>query len=242
MRTVQGNRGRATGGFTLVELLVVMGIIGLLVGLLMPAVTQAIVASRTAATKNTISDVSVALAAFRQDWRCYPPSDGSGAGVSGVKGAGALSSYLMGPDGKGWGKGYQDKSPFGGEAKAQFGPYYKVDQGGTGSSSSIVDGFRPPKPILYYRYDPGRNYEVTDNATDTQSPCVNGFYDKTQFELLVKPKDNFAQRWVREDYLLISAGADRYFGHVRENATTGKVEYVNAPASLQCDDVCNFLR
>jgi type II secretory pathway pseudopilin PulG len=50
-----------------VELLVVMGIIGLLIGLLMPAVNAAILAVRSAATRNIISAVETGLAASDHD-------------------------------------------------------------------------------------------------------------------------------------------------------------------------------
>jgi prepilin-type N-terminal cleavage/methylation domain-containing protein/prepilin-type processing-associated H-X9-DG protein len=63
-----------TRGFTLIELLAVTGIIGVLVGLLMPAVQQAREAARRAACQNNLRQIGIAVQHYHEAWECLPPS------------------------------------------------------------------------------------------------------------------------------------------------------------------------
>ncbi|HUU93634.1 MAG TPA: type II secretion system protein [Phycisphaerae bacterium] len=271
MERLRHTRTRASVGFTLVELLVVMGIIGLLVGLLMPAVQRAIIAARVGRTKAIIQSLSVGLEAFKADWGVYPPSDNGGdddleGASSNWTGAPLMGYALMGPDGKGWGVRAADQSggssdwvlPFGGQARKAYGPYFTQESGDT---LAIRDAFptfgESVGLILYYRFDPRGtsgesdlygNYEHDDNpagAGDWRD--YKGFNDRNHFLLSVRYEDmNRVSRWQREDYLLISPGPDRYYGHVyfdprnpdvvraatQNDAESGKAVY---------DDVTNFL-
>jgi hypothetical protein len=54
-------------------------------------------------------------------------------------------------------------------------------------------------------------------------------------------------RWVRQDYLLISAGADRYWGYVKETGSGSATRVVQTDSvtdvgsgDAMCDDICNF--
>jgi prepilin-type N-terminal cleavage/methylation domain-containing protein len=60
-------------GFTLVELLVVMAIIGILVALLMPAVMQAREAARKKECLNNIRQISLAAHNYMDSHKCFPP-------------------------------------------------------------------------------------------------------------------------------------------------------------------------
>jgi len=204
------------GGFTLVELLVVMGIIGMLIGLLMPAVNHAIIAVHAFQTANIISQIDTALAAYQADNGQYPPSSLSGGGKKRY-GYENLLYYLTGE-----GEGTE-----GGE------PYY---HGGT------YDAFKPQQPILYYRYEIFGDYNVGDNPTGTQSDDGwEGFKDEAHFFDLVKLGESAGiTRWVRPDYLLISAGPDRIFGYVTENEYGELVPAGRDDAGAMCDDICNF--
>lgn len=137
----------ASRGFTLVELLVVIGIIGLLVALLMPTISKANETVRAILTRWTIKNIALGLENFKQDFQIYPPSlprepltgnKTNPASGDMPTGAANLVYYLTGPAGNGWGFAAGGLMPFpsmtsggttmyGGTATRTFGPYYKVD-------------------------------------------------------------------------------------------------------------------
>jgi prepilin-type N-terminal cleavage/methylation domain-containing protein len=76
----------APRAFTLVELLVVIGIIGLLAGLLTPAVMRALASSRNAAIKAEIDMLHMAIMNYKNEYGSFPPCvSGIGAGSSAAK-------------------------------------------------------------------------------------------------------------------------------------------------------------
>jgi prepilin-type N-terminal cleavage/methylation domain-containing protein len=257
--------GRTPRAFTLVELLLVMGIIVLLVSLLMPAVSAAIVAVRKAATQSTINQLGAALEAFKADWGIYPPSDNRHETNAKQYGWNNLGYYLMGPEAKGWGTNckagsYKNATPFGGSdtTTLAYPAYFVPDQAGA-PTDRVLDAFKPGQWIFYFRFDPsvadsthktGR-YDVTDNGpVDTK--CITQFAGQEHFELLVMPKNPRGVRaYVREDYLLISCGADRFWGYVGEDSngnikapTSWDSDFTNPPSTIvggwMCDDNVNF--
>jgi prepilin-type processing-associated H-X9-DG protein len=69
-----GREPSCAAGLTLVELLVVVGVIGLLVGLLLPAVQSARAAGRAAACRHGLRQVGMATLAFHDAFSAFPPA------------------------------------------------------------------------------------------------------------------------------------------------------------------------
>jgi len=90
-------------GFTLVELLVVMGIMVLLMGVLLPAVMHAMKAGRKSRVQADFQTISQALEAYKADFGDYPRFPGNGSGISNQwdmfnqRGAELLCRALIGP-------------------------------------------------------------------------------------------------------------------------------------------------
>jgi len=80
-------------GFTLVELLVVIVIIGLLAALLLPAIFKAICSAKAGTAESLIENLSQAAKLYETDQSTYPPGDGSGSA--------SLATAVLAPGAKG---------------------------------------------------------------------------------------------------------------------------------------------
>ena len=69
------NACRARAGFTLLELMVVIGIIGVLAVALMPAITNALTRSEAAETTARMTMLSTAAKAFESEYGFFPPDN-----------------------------------------------------------------------------------------------------------------------------------------------------------------------
>jgi general secretion pathway protein G len=133
---------RGEEGFTLVEVLVVLAIIGLMMGLVGPRVLNYLSESKVKAAKIQIQSISGALDLFYLDAGRYPTSS-EGLALLVRPGSGVATwngPYLKGGNvpNDPWGKSYVYRSP------GQHGPYdvlsYGADgqEGGTGTAADIV--------------------------------------------------------------------------------------------------------
>lgn len=86
-------------GFTLIELLVVVAIIGLLAGLLFPAVSGVLKKSKTATAQTEVKSIEGALNAYYSDYGKFPMDNGVADKVyGGSSGNNAIVAALRGLD------------------------------------------------------------------------------------------------------------------------------------------------
>lgn len=93
---------RSASGFTLMELLLVIALIGILSVIGIGSFTQATVKSKDTQRKNDLNQISKALELFNNDIKRYPYDDGSGnmtcPGITGAEGScgNGLLAYILG--------------------------------------------------------------------------------------------------------------------------------------------------
>src|SRR5262249_4532197 len=67
------SRYKIDRGFTLIELIVVMGMIALLIAMLLPSVFRAREAARRAQCQNNLAQIGLALCNYEMAFECLPP-------------------------------------------------------------------------------------------------------------------------------------------------------------------------
>lgn len=86
------SRGRVMAGFTLVELLVVIGIIALLISILLPALNKARESAVAIACSSNLRQTGIALRMYQDDWKGFIPA----AVTPGVLWMHSLAPYIGG--------------------------------------------------------------------------------------------------------------------------------------------------
>ncbi|MGB2755999.1 MAG: type II secretion system protein [Phycisphaerae bacterium] len=250
---------RETRGFTLVELMIVVAIIGLLITLLVPAVTKATAIIITIQTKNILEkEIPLGLEAFRNDFQCYPPSKpyipGDASTGRMLDGASNLVYYLRGPAARGWGTTAGGLMPFGGRARKAYGPYYEsqvvysADEERFGFTDTINPvGLRDDVVvgrILYFRASSGNTpFDWDDNEdpmpTDPTKQAFMGYTSQQQAGEYFATQTGTTQSGAMR-YLLVSPGFDRRYGRVYLSETDGEIvpdTDGDAEATLPLDDI-----
>ena len=208
-RPLRRARAGADRGFTLVEMLVVIGIILLILGLASPMITRAWRGADRAATYNDIQVIASALESYKTDHGDYPrvaaPYTGSGAPVD-FNGARMLCRALVAPGPQGGtptpaankvadgadGPGFRVRGIQG----KVYGPYVQVEKfklGDPSQQNPRVTGTTPEgnlaildrygRPFLYYPAKGRPNIRITGGFIDD-------YADNAQKHSLFNVRDN----------------------------------------------------
>ncbi len=257
-------RPRSTCGFTLVELLVVIGIIGVLITLLMPTISRATAMAREHMTRSIIKELEVGLEAFKFDFKVYPTSKPHASPASALDrrvegerrtGAANLAYYLLGPGRSGWGIAGGGLMPFSNaRPRRSYGPYFQADEdamrysdhsGEAGQVAGFLDAFSPPGVILYFSGWKDADGETHFYRSDGESNSDEGRenYDTDErFKQCVKGEGEEASTpYLRQDYFLVSPGLDGRYGAIIQNEHTGEWSPTDLhTVGSHCDDVGNW--
>jgi general secretion pathway protein G len=145
-RQRNGNGARRQAGFTLIEIMVVVVIIGILIGLVAPNILGRVDKARVTAAKTDIATLEQALEMYRLDNHNYPSTD-QGLEALIVKPGGEPDAKNWNPEGylkkpklplDPWGKPYQYVSP--GQDKRPYDLYsFGADgrEGGEGYDTDV---------------------------------------------------------------------------------------------------------
>ena len=212
-------------GFTLIEILIIIGIIAILVTIGVPAASRAHKLAAARGSRVTIGLISAACQAYHNDFGDYPPSDLNYGRRGGRLLCLLLSGYGPDPDPKGEpgvdGDGNLDLVGDDGNEGFGFrllrrGRVYRYDVEKLPIAGNprafFADEFE--NPIFYYRYygDPVLGYEWSENDGPK---AADDYAEKSPGKLY------------RYDFILCTPGADGQW---------------NKPSESGSDDITNFLK
>lgn len=242
------SRGTVRGsGFTLVEMLVVLGVVLLLLGILVPMVAKSRRLAERKAVQLDLQSIATALEAYRQDMGDYPrpgpwPSDGADRRKK------VLAKGLIAPgpetgvdaDGAA-GPGFRLQAIAGVKGKV-YGPYLPTDKFPVDGEMRILDRWK--NRISYYP----RTLQPTGNqlfgTTRTLFNQPDGDYGGDEMRLILGDhnKNNTidGSESLRFDgpFILASPGRDGKVGPQADAAEPKST--LNAADVIKCDDVFNF--
>jgi prepilin-type N-terminal cleavage/methylation domain-containing protein len=236
-------------GFTLVEILVVIGIIVVLAGILLPTVLKAYRQAGKTRAAADLQTIGMGLEAYKQDFTDYPRPDPADASLQ--RGAILLCRALIAPDSAAVdgldGPGFKIRVGGG----KPYGPYLKADAFKVISSGINCEiAGRSGAPILYFaaasrvpNIAMAGNYiaNAANNTTSQYNYFDNSaiFTFPTKFAYMLGDINadgaiGVGETAVLQPYLLWDAGDDGVFGPMATSPT--KTDYAN------CDDATNFPR
>ena len=132
---IQGDGGSADAGFTLLEILVVIAILGLLIGLVAPAVLRQLGGARNSLAKQSIERLGSVMDLYKLDIGSYPSTD---QGLQALVAQPAGVANWNGPYVKGdtvpldpWNHPYSYRSP-----SQRSGHDYDLCSGGDGAAAT----------------------------------------------------------------------------------------------------------
>ncbi len=253
---------RAASGFTLVELVIVIGIMGILVTLLAPTLGKALEIVRKNQTRSIIQQIGVGLDAFYGDFKAHPPTDDTRGGQT-YYGAANLVYYLSGPAGHGWGTHAGGAMPFGGgRATRAYGPYYLAEEDqivrdASGVAHGFLDAFEPAGiigtryvgRILYFRLADDGSVDGTPGDWDEDKMMQNFASDNALISALTRTESVYStggggtqDRTVfsGKRYALVSPGPDRRYGYVKKNNQGIIVSAQPSDSGAYTDDITNY--
>ncbi len=243
-------------GFTLVEMLVVVAIIGILASLITAAAWRAVVTARNGAIKVEISKLDLAVKAFKEKFGDYPPDfsdltvlprfmrkafpnntasyDFSDKNL--FNPATALGYWLSGPNGKGFSA--NPLNPFDNNA-SRIGPFYDFDAG----RFTLLANATTVKPA--YRYYPPN---VTNSAPyvyfrATINGTYNSSYSWTTNDSWIRPLPYYQNSvYINpKGYQILCAGRDGVYGTGTNYPSGAYVSTtITAYTDNQYDDMSNF--
>lgn len=247
---ILATRNRPTA-FTLVELLIVIGVIGILVGILIPTVIYAMKKGARTKLAADLQAIAAALDHYKADHGDYPRPDLNASNQWTATGAVVLGRALVGPaaqnvDGKD-GPGFRLRGTQG----RVYGPYIELTNFKM-NGEVILDSLG--NPILYY-IAPKRQPDLgagNGYAADNYQAMYDYGMNRTDMAMRGGTPQKF--QWmlgdlnnngaidgdevaVREPFLLWTTGEDKQFGPLANYSGARAIR----EGIRKCDDVGNFI-